>query len=309
MSEESFISKVTPLTQTQRIEARHTARKAVISRIGKEPKREDYSRPAFDKYPAWVTFLIGFLIVLVMFAAFIVSAMRLFHIGSMEFFNTIEDKNSATIAGAMIIILSEASAILFTIAVNVIGESRVSKAVMIVSAIIATCIALSGNYYVALYQRHTTVFSWFDTFAPPLVTLSAAFVLERFIFRVIEQRQKDRLDFENDLRTHREKTSNPEDYDSFDQDYANAIWDSLLSINRTNRRQIDNVTIIDLLRKASSTDKTILVQREISADTWYRPSVEEKKEDVIRVPEVAHSVGFLTRQPLPANRNQQSYMD
>lgn len=289
---------VVALSQEQRIEAEQNAKKAVISAIGEKPRREDFQTRTFNKYPAWLMGLVICLIVLVMFSAFIVSAMRLYHIGSSEFFATIEDNSSAVVAGVMIIILSEASAVLFTIAVSIIGDSKISKGIMITLAVIATLIALSGNYYVALYQRDTTVFSWFDTFAPPVVTLGAAFVLERFIFRVLEQRHQDQLDFEDALAVYHEQASNPQDHDRFRPLYANALKDKIFEVNK--RRYWNGQRLVEIMNTFAPADWSVLVQREMNSDVWFNPP--SNQEAIAK--EAARQPGFL-QAPMPTSQHKQ----
>lgn len=291
---DTFLEKVQPLTQGQRIEAREKARTATINSVGNAPKRKDFNTNDYGKFPREVRYSIMFLITLILAAAFILSAMRLYHVGNTEFLKTIADHNSAIAAGVFIILLAEASTIMFTIAINVIGDTWLSKGIMFGLAVLATMIALSGNYYVALYHQEANFFSWLEALSPPIITIGTSFVLERFVFGMIEQRHKDQIEYEKALKVYIEKTGTPETHDFFPQAYANALFDMLISVNKDGRRKHDGKYFRDVLAQLSSTNKVALVQREIEADSWYRVAKEERQEEKPKAHEVAsHSVGFL----------------
>ncbi len=291
----SIIDKIAPLSQQQRIQARQNAVANTIAVIGKSPKRDDFVTHQYGRFPNSVRLAIMALVTIILVSAFILSAMRLYDIGNIEFAKTIPDKYSAIAAGIFIILLAEASTVLFMIAISVIGDSRISKGIMLTLAILATAIALAGNYYVALHGQETNVFSWLEALSPPIITIGTSYVLERFIFGMIEQRHRDQIAFDKEYKVYQQKVSNPERHDYFVQAYANAIWDQLLFVNRDRRRKHDGVPLPELLAQASAAIKNVLVSREFAADTWYRPGVEEKKETPVmeyKLHEVARQPGF-----------------
>lgn len=293
---EEIIEKVTALTQQQRIESRQIARGNVVASKGTPPKRMNFTTHNYGRFPFGVRMAIMALITIVLIAAFILSAMRLYDIGNTEFYKTIQDGNSAMAAGIFIILLAEASTVLFMIAISVIGDSWISKGIMFALAILATLIALFGNYYIALDGQETNIFSWLEALSPPIITIGTAFVLERFIFGMIEQRHKDQLEFEATLKIYQEQIANPENDDQFMQLYANALWDMLLKNNRDRRRKHDGVPIPDLLSQLPTHIKHVLVSREIEADSWYKPKTEGRKEETqieYKLHEVARQPGFL----------------
>jgi hypothetical protein len=68
---------IQPLTQQQRLEARQKAIKVIEALAGEKPKREHFKNSTISKYPHWITGIVVVLSLVVLFTAFLLSAMRL----------------------------------------------------------------------------------------------------------------------------------------------------------------------------------------------------------------------------------------
>lgn len=267
-----MIEQIQPLTQQQRVEARKKAIKVVEALAGTKPTRETFRNSTFSKYPAWITGLVVILSLVVLLTAFLLSAMRLYHIGYQTFHETLDNDFASTVAGFAIVLLSEAAAVLFTIALSVIGQSQTQKRILLASVFATAALALSGNYYVALHGRAITVFGVLEAMLPPLLTLSTAYVLKELLLRVIELRHADQLAFEVALGDWKQATANSEQHPNFLQAYANELRDLLIKANRRSK------SIREIVEHLEKSDWRILVQRELRSESWFTvdETIEEK---------------------------------
>lgn len=250
------------LTQEDRIAARSRALDAVQAFAGAAPNRAHYRHSSQSEYPAWLRLLIVGLAVVVLVCAFALSAMRLYHVGSATFAASIEDPAAATVAGVAIVLLSEAAAVLFTIAYSVLGKDPAQKRILALSVFGTAALALSGNYYVALHKHVLTVFNVLEAMLPPLLTLSTAYVLKALMLDEIAARHADERLYQSALQEWKAATANPEDHPRYIQMYANELWDALTRANA--RRESVRAWLTGL----DSGQRSALVRLEMNADNW-----------------------------------------
>lgn len=250
------------LSQQERIEARSRAIGSVQAIAGDAPLRSAYNNSQQSEYPAWLRSLIVGLSMIVLACSFVLSAMRLYHIGSRTFSTSIDHDLSATVAGAAIVILSEAAAVLFTIAMSVLGKTEGQKRILFASVVGTAALALSGNFYVALWGHHVTFFTVLEAMLPPLLTLSTAYVLKQLMLDEITARFADEQAYQQALSEWKQASARPEQHPQYLQLYANELWDSILKANA--RREAAKTWLLGL----SSRDKTLVVKGEMSADSW-----------------------------------------
>ena len=270
-----MIENIQPLTQQQRLEARQKAIRFIESMAGEKPKREHFRNSMVSKYPHWITGIVVALSLVVLFTAFVLSAMRLYHIGYSTFYETLANDLSSTIAGFAIVLLSEAAAVLFTIALSVIGKSRTQKQILVASITGTAALALSGNYYVALHGNELTVFSVLEAMLPPLMTLSTAYVLKELLLNIIEQRHADQIVYEAALMEWERSAANPDQHPQFVQAYANELRDALVKSNR--RRKATR----EIMEQLSNADWKILVKRELQTEKWFTATDREYEEESV----------------------------
>jgi hypothetical protein len=275
-----MLTDIQPLTQQQRLEARKKAQKVIQALEGEKPKLEHFRKSTSGKYPQWITGVVVVLSLVVLLTAFLLSAMRLYHIGYRTFYETLEHDLSSTIAGFAIVVLSEAAAVLFTIALSVIGQTKTQRRILSASIAGTAALALSGNYYVALFEHKLTVFSVLESMLPPLLTLSTAYVLKELILNMIEQRHADQSTFERALMEWEHSTADPESHPKFLQAYPNELRDALLKSNRKRK------AVKEAMAELTNPQWKVLVTRELQADEWFTVSDEipEEESETTEVP-------------------------
>jgi len=278
------------LSQYDRIAARERALDAVKAFAGAAPSRANYRHSSQSEYPAWLRLLIVGLAVVVLVCAFALSAMRLYHVGSATFEASIPSPTAATVAGVAIVLLSEAAAVLFTIAYSVLGKSISQRRILALSVAGTAALALSGNYYVALHNHALTVFGVLEAMLPPLLTLSTAYVLKALMLDEIAARHQDELAYQAALAEWKAATAHPEDHPRYIQMYANEIYDALMKAN--SRRS----TAVEWLHGLDSGQKSALVRAEINADNWLDDAPLDDTAPALAIPtyqEVEHEPAFL----------------
>lgn len=286
-----LLTTISPLTEADRIAARHHAADLVIARQGDKPTREQFRNVTIGKYPPWITALVVGLSFVVLLTAFLLSAMRLYHIGEITFYETLPDATSAAVAGYAVVLLAEAAAVLFTIALSVIGQSTTQRRILLVSVFASAALALSGNYYVALDNQQVTAFGILEAMLPPLLTLSTAYVLKELLLNIIERRHADQTAYEAALSDWKAATHEPEASAYFAAAYANALKEKIYSENSRGRGKTERQHIMDALPMDAW---RVLVRREIDSDNWHLGI------DAMEAEALAVDLDFLSSKPAPA---------
>ena len=279
---------LTPLTDERRIEARTRARSIVTLDAGMMPQRADYDHHTQAKYPQWVNRLIIGLCVVVLAAAFAPSAIRLYAIGSSTFAAAIPHAASAIAAGIAMVIMAETAQILFSLAVAVMDASKTAKRLLYLSMFGATVLALVGNGQVSLPGHELNPFAWLESFMPPLLVLSTAYILKEQMLTAIAQRHANTQAYQEAVNVWNMANAQPEKHPRYMSALANALRDALKDENAkgtgaTARRE----TMASLDTEAWKR----LVKRELLADDWY-----SDMPDAPRAQEVQQT----DRQPLEA---------
>lgn len=266
------------LTQEQRLDARQNARSAMEARIGHAPRREMFNRNNDSEYPAWLVWIVVALSVVVLLTSFVLSAMRLYFIGHESFYATIPDAQQAKVAGASIVILAEAASVLFTLAMSVIGKTRTARYMLMTGAFISACIALSGNFYVALWGRSITGFEFLEAMAPPVLVIITAFVLKEVALQSIVERRRSSTEFNREFAEWQKQVMNVEKHSEWIQVYASALRDAIVDANKFSK------PTKEAMKEFTNTDWSFLVHREFSQERWYDAS-EFTKQPVNEVSE------------------------
>lgn len=257
---------IAPLTDERRIEARARARSIVTKDAGDMPARADFDNHTEAKYPQWVNRLIIGLCVIVLAAAFAPSAIRLYAIGSMTFAEAIPHQASAVAAGIAMVIMAETAQVLFSLAVAVMDASKTAKRLLYVSMFGATVLALVGNGQVSLPGHETNPFAWLESFMPPLLVLSTAYILKEQMLVSIAQRHANTKAHQEALSVWNMANAQPERHPRYRSALANALRDAIKEENvkgtGANARR-------ELMAALDMESWKLLVKRELSADDWY----------------------------------------
>lgn len=263
---------IAPLSDERRIEARARARSIVTLDAGQMPQRADYDNHTQAKYPTWVNRLIIGLCIVVLGAAFAPSAIRLYAIGSSTFAQAIPHAASAMAAGVAMVIMAETAQILFSLAVAVMDASKTAKRLLYVSMFGATVLALVGNGQVSLPGHETNPFAWLESFMPPLLVLSTAYILKEQMLTAIAQRHANTQAYQEAVNAWKLANSNPEKHPRYMSALANALRDAIKEDNAKGtganaRRELMSALDVESWKR--------LVKRELMADDWYGEPMEQ----------------------------------
>lgn len=256
-----MLALVRPLSQEERLAAREAARAAIVTMSGAKPDRATFDVPQLSRYPRSIMRLITALCILLLFAAFTPSAIRLYHIGSTTFGSAISHLPSMEVVGIATILLAETGQIVFSLALAVLPSTRAVKILLYGSMGIATAIALIGNIQVALPGDWNNPFGWLEAVAPPLLVLTTAYVLKSQMLDTIEQRHAHERAYLQALAEWKQAAANPENHPRWPQFYANSLRDGLRTANKA-RRTLN-------LNELTTADWRALVWREFHTETWY----------------------------------------
>lgn len=266
------LTQVRPLTQDERLVALQRARDATLKSIGNRPDAKAYAgqgeRMTRTDIGIWV------LCIVVLIAAFSISAIRLFHIGRETFLHSINDANSAVVAAIGIVILAETTQIVTTLALARVGQMQ-TRRMLLFTGIGATAVAIIGNLQIVtpwsmqgtftfLPLAFQNPFAWLEALFPPMAVLVMAHVLKHQLLDAENARQQRKHAFEKAVSAWESAMSaDPEMHPEWNQFYANSLWDAIRAKNA-------RIAVIkDMLPMLTKADRIALVHREIDAENWY----------------------------------------
>lgn len=266
------LSQFRPLTQDERLVALQRARDATLKSIGNRPDEKAYAsqgeRMTRTDIGIWV------LCIVVLIAAFSISAIRLFHIGRETFLHSINDANSAVVAAIGIVILAETTQIVTTLALARVGQMQ-TRRMLLFTGIGATAVAIIGNLQIVtpwsmqgtftfLPDAFQNPFAWLEALFPPMAVLVMAHVLKHQLLDAENARQQRKHAFEKAVQAWETAMStDPELHPEWNQFYANALRDAIRAKNA-------RISVVrDALPMLTKADWRALVHREIDAENWY----------------------------------------
>jgi len=260
------------LTEAERLDARDIARQNVIRRYGDKPQRADFEQHTDRQYPAYVVRIVTAIMVLLLVAAFIPSALRLWRIAHDTFAQTVTDSASKTAVGWAFILLAESGQIGFTLAAGVLAiERRSERRMLYIAALISTLIALVGNVQLALGHRWLTgtlsdPFATLEAAAPPVLVILAATVLKHLMLDDIARRHANERAYQTALAEWQALTAEPEESPHWQSVYANALRTKLIEVNSSGRGKSEREAVMQQMGRA---DWRRLVMHELQADDWF----------------------------------------
>lgn len=264
------------LSDEQRIEAQQMASEMVIKAVGDRPQRKDFDRITISKYPDWINNFILGLVVIVLFASFIPSAIRLFHIGYETFIEGVNNHLASLLVGLSVVVMAETAQILFSVASVVLETDKKSERLLNASMAAATILALVGNGQVALVGHWTNPFAWLEALLPPLMVLATAYILKQQLLTVIENRHSNERAYQTALQEWQIATSQPEQHPRYRGALANQLKHS---IYQHNARGTGSTARKDLMASFTNKDWFMLVNREMKADDWFSNQHEQQDDE------------------------------
>lgn len=284
MSTESALERVLPLTIDQREEAAAKARKRIA---GATPVREE---EAAQKLPASTVKGINLFVDVVMFAAFVPSAIRVFLIAGAMFSGRVDSTAIGIIAGLCGVLIAESGQIGFTLAAAK-TSSRMSKGMLYAAAAACTAYTLVANGRIA-QPTPGDAFDLLETYMPPLLVLVAANVRKWDIINRIRARKEAADKYEEALRRWQLAFDNAPTSDSWLRLYANELQATIRAVYKRSAK------MKEYLNTLTNDQWGQLVQREFKADQWYvevtpvpTPTPRIIQVEPVRLPQSDPSVG------------------
>lgn len=269
------LNDIPRLTQALRSEAKTRAKARVADLAGKRPTWADYRGNSQGEYPAWLTALIVSLSLVVLATAFMLSAIRLYHIGYTTFYATISHERSAGVAGVAIILMAEAAAVLFTLSLSVIKADKASWRILVLSTVATASLALSGNYMVALSGHDKNIFTVLEAMLPPMLTLSTAYVLKQLLLNTLKARYAQLQAFWGAEAEWKAANNESESHPQWLMIYANELRDGLIKAH-SRRKQVTA-----LLTSLTEPQWAWLIRREMASDDWFDHAVNSDEFELI----------------------------
>ncbi len=282
-----LLQSIRPLTQDERLQAMQNARDAVRASYGNAPQRAAFE--ARLESMTWVDMLIWALCIVVLAAAFVLSAMRLYHIGRETFMHSIAHEQSAMFAGAFIVILAEATQLISALALAKVHDRKFRIALYLVGAG-ATCIAIVGNVQVvqpwamdgafgAWVTALHNPFAWLEAFLPPLFVLAMAHVLKHELLDAVALQVAQKSAYEKALAEwQRLVGADAETHAEWTRFYANALRDAVRAANARTKAGKETLPLL------TNADWRALVYREMHADRWYENAAQTEALVAVALP-------------------------
>lgn len=307
-SQRQALETLIPLTEEERLDARDRARQNVIRSFGPRPKRDTFKDHAASEYPAWLTYGVGTMLLLVFFAAANVSIFRVFTAGRDHFMETINIEWQAAIVGASSFLLAEFMVIAATVAMRIYFKGR-DRWLMLVPILMGLLMAFVGNWAIS---QPTVEFSaaglWsiLETATPPAAVLFMAIIGERLILETLRNRHRNEQAFQAALAEWQELTAEPEKSPRWRKSYANALKEMLRETNGSGRGQKERREWMQQMR---GLEWSVVVMREMQADQWFEevdldPFGEKPQAQLEAAPNLSFEpVSHLQLQPVMSNGN------
>jgi len=248
------------LTDSQRVQARQSARRSVIQQYAVQPQRSQFQDWTVSRYPWWFVLGLSVLLLVVALSAGLISAFRLYYAGHDYFLRSIDNPRMAEIVGYATPLAAELLVILAAIAgrVYLLGRGRWLS---LMPVTVGMVVAFVGNWTVA---QPSTTWGWVETLFPPLAVLSVAFMAEVAFVPELERRKANELAYREARDAYDQLVANPEQHEKWRSTYALALWDMWRKVYAD--RQPD---ALDLDTRRA------IVQRELDAGDWLEASFSE----------------------------------
>lgn len=251
-----LVARVQMLTQDQREAAYQAAR----TRIAGPQPTLDASAAGWSKYPRRVLVTINAVGGVMLLAAFVPSAIRLYLAGASATAAYLSDDVVQVVIGVMSVLLAEAGQIGLTLWASTV-PGRWLRAALYAGALLCTLFAYVGNYSVVMSEAgQPSVLLLFEIFLPPTLVLIAANVLKAQVLDQVEARHAIAVRHAQALAVWRTAFDGADSDSAWDRTLANCLRDALREANRSSRA---------LLRELDREDWIALIVRERTAEEWW----------------------------------------
>ncbi len=219
------------LTYDERMKARTVAAERIA---GPEHKFEDFRDTVVSRFPPWMERLIVILSLILLAAAFVVSAIRIYDVGYTVALDSVPSITSARVIGGSMILLAEIGMVIFSLAFAVLENSKTSRYILLGGMVIATAIAVSGNVTAAhppAIGHERFVVSWLEALAPPLLVLGTAYVLKERMLEPVKDRQQQTINYREAVQKREQLLQDPTAVGNWREVYVEALKDQIYRVN------------------------------------------------------------------------------
>lgn len=238
------------LKESERQRAFETARKWAA---GKEPVFKERSETP-SKYPWQVTGIVLLLCIVLLVAAFIPSALRLYRAGSEEFCRAplTSDAPECSIVGYATILLAETGSLVFILALSVVESKTIVNirgvsinavtTLLWASAVTSVLVAVVGNAHVGRPWERQLLFDYLIVFVPPALVLTVGYILKDFLLEMLRSRSEHNQRFAERKVVWEQTLEDPELSPQWLRFYSRALKEALQSANGREREEMENLS-------------------------------------------------------------------
>ena len=255
------------LTEVQRLAAYERARKWAA---GPRPRLSSKLDSTPSKYPRQVIGLVLILCFILLVAAFVPSAIRLYESGSQEFCQALDsDSQLCNLVGISTVLLAETGSLVFILALSVVesvapiklGRLRFDlvRTLLWISALSSVFIAIVGNAHIGRPWQTGILFDWLVTFIPPILVLSVGYVLKDLLLQTIATRHTRLYEYQRKLENYLELLEEPEKSTKWFKVYSTALKEAL---QKANKRKIEQLQLL------SNSDWEVIIVYEMREANW-----------------------------------------
>lgn len=258
------IEYIRPLTEDERTNAKNKAKSFVA---GTKPVSQKIK--IVQKYPSYIVHIIRGMCIVVLVAAFFISAARIGAAGFDAFYHGKPDEFLSHGAGLMTMLLAEFGLMASVLALST-NTSIQSKRFLWSGAAISMSIAVVGNISqakLADIDFVTYPFRYLDAVAPSALALIMAYILKQQFLDSVEQQHKVETEYNANLSAWQNTYDNAESNEKWPEQYAIALKEVLYRVN--NRTKVGR----EHLPHLTHDDWRFLVNRERTANEWYNQPI------------------------------------
>jgi hypothetical protein len=264
-------------------------KKAIDLSIPKRREVKDFEQQSYSKFPEEAINAITVACFVLLGVFFLPSAIRVFQIASETYALSITNEQIrpivATIAGACIVLGAEIAVIIFSLAAvllplpTIVGKREWGRVLLTIMTLLSGAIALVGNVQVAFFPTSgtsaavtvrvaVTPFGILEALAPPIAVLGTSYVLKLILLAKAETRHQARRKYEEYEKQRRDYIAEPEKIPGFQMRRIQCLREAIVSANakRFGKANLQN--------ELSDSQWSFLVDRELRAENWYKPTPE-----------------------------------
>jgi len=263
------ITTLPTLTDAQRQQARQRARQTLLAALD-EPQIQDFERQQANHYGRTARLIVMLLTLVVMLAAFVISAIHVYSVGRDAYLLHGGDGLTAAIIGGAFVVIAEISVIILSMAPPVLDVTRREAAYMTVGALAAALVAVIGNVS-ATIPFTPSPFDWLHEWLvavatdpvlfvlatfPPLLTVLVGMVYKSAALSGTRARHDAQAAYDAALAEYRHTVAHLEQHPDWRVTWGAALWDVWRHTWREYLADIDDDTkLAIILREMNAEDR------------------------------------------------------